>query len=118
MRQIPAAFKMLGHTVKVVLSDQLGDDTCGRCHPGKLLIEVEAPEDGTPVSLTAQVFLHEWVHMAMHKMGRYELYEDEEFVDQLAELMYQFLATKRGKAVLSGDAAPAEGTPAALVPRF
>lgn len=98
MRQVPAQFKLMGHTVKVELRKEM-DDALGLCYPDKLLIAVQEPRQETiPQSVALQTFLHEWVHMAFWNIGEHELYDNERVVDLMAQCLYQLLITKRGKA--------------------
>lgn len=111
MKQIPATFKILGHTVNVVLRPDLADthEALGLCHPDRLLIELQASGPDTKPSVAMQTFLHEWVHMMFHMIGEPELYDNERVVDLAAQCLYQLLVTKRGRAVLGkalGDSQP------------
>lgn len=99
MKNPPASFKLLGHTIKVVLVEDLADreGALGQCHPDRLLIELQAPGKISQ-SLLVQTFLHEWVHMAFYMMGETKLYGNEKVVDLTSQCLYQMLVSRRGKA--------------------
>ena len=42
-----------------------------------------------------QTFYHEALHCIMHALGRYDLREDEEFIEQTSQLLYQLIKTSK-----------------------
>lgn len=97
MKVIPAQFELLGHTVEVIMRDDL-DDECGcdgRWTAGKNLIEIQT---GHTDSYTKATFWHEVVHAISEHMGMEELNKDEEKVDKIAQGICQVLKSKKGNA--------------------
>lgn len=97
MRQIPASFDILGHTIEVRFrADLLDDCEChGRFVASKNLIELQS---GESFSYTLATFWHEVMHAIATHMGMKELNDDEEKIDKLGQGVAQVLKTKRGKA--------------------
>lgn len=97
MRQVPAQFDILGHTIDVVYRDDLLEDCeChGRFLASKNRIELQS---GESFSFTLATFWHEVMHAIASHMGMKELNDDEEKIDKLGQGVAQVLKTKRGKA--------------------
>lgn len=97
MRQIPASFDILGHTIEVVFRDDLGADCeCdGRFLASKNRIELQS---GMAFSYTLAVFWHEAMHAIATHMGMKDINDNEEQIDKLGQGVAQILKTKKGKA--------------------
>jgi predicted SprT family Zn-dependent metalloprotease len=74
-------------------------DAHGRWIKHKHLIELQAPnkQNGMTNSFLVQVFWHEVVHAILDNIGKEDLSNDEQFVDQVGQLVHQVLKTKRNK---------------------
>lgn len=99
MRKIPKQFDLLGHTVRVVIRDDLWD-TCeahGRWIPHKHLIELQKPteQNGMTQSFLLQTFWHEAAHAILDNIGQGDLSNDERLVDLIGQCVHQVLKTKR-----------------------
>jgi hypothetical protein len=97
MRQIPASFDILGHTVEVKFRDDLLDDCeCyGRFVASKNLIELQSDQ---AFSFTLATFWHEVMHAIATHMGMKDINDNEEQIDKLGQGVAQVLKTKKGKA--------------------
>ena len=96
MRVIPKYFEIVGHTIEVVMRDDLLDDCeChGRFIASKNRIELQT---GQSRSFTLATFWHEVMHAIATHMGMKSLNEDEESIDKLGQGVLQVLKTKRSK---------------------
>ena len=97
MRQIPKQFDILGHTIEVVMRDDLQDDAeCdGRFVACKNRIELQT---GHAFSYTLATFWHECMHAIASHMGMKDINDNEEQIDKLGQGVAQILKTKKGKA--------------------
>ena len=97
MRQIPAQFDIVGHTVEVVFRDDLHDDCeCdGRFIASKNRIELQS---GLAFSYTLATFWHECMHAIATHMGMKDVNDNEEQIDKLGQGVAQILKTKKGNA--------------------
>lgn len=97
MRKIPERFEILGHTIEVVMRDDLADDCeCdGRFIAHKNRIELQT---GYSFSYTLATFWHECAHAIATHMGMKDLNNDEEMIDKIGQGIAQILRTKRGEA--------------------
>ena len=100
MRVIPKYFDLLGHTIEVVIRDDLVDEAnCyGRWWKHRHLIELQSTRrhDVTP-SFQMQTFWHEVTHAILDNIGSEDLSEDEKLVDLMGQCIHQVLRTKRSK---------------------
>ena len=100
MRVIPKHFDLLGHTIAVVIRDDLQEDAgCyGRWWQTKQMIELQSTKHGnvTP-SFQMQTFWHEVTHAILDNIGSEDLSSDEKFVDLFGQCIHQILKTKRSK---------------------
>ena len=96
MRVIPKYFDVLGHTIEVVMRDDLMevDDCDGRFVAARNQIELQS--DMVP-SVEMATFWHECMHVIATHMGMKDLNEDEEKIDKLGQGVAQILKTKRSK---------------------
>jgi hypothetical protein len=99
--KIPKRFKLLGHTINVVIADDLtfNDDLVGRANYRKNLIEIQDRNNSTgiPESIYKEVFVHELMHFLLFysRSGNDDppLSKREGLVNRLGELLYQALET-------------------------
>jgi hypothetical protein len=95
--KIPTSFKLGAHTWKVKIVDEIGnqsDSFHGICYTTEHLIKISRKVNGKKVSDASmyQTFLHEFVHAALHILGRED---DEELAAGLEQMYYQLYKTAR-----------------------
>ena len=99
MRVVPGKFQLMGHTIRVVMRDDLWDqcEAHGRWVKHKHLIELQTPteQNGMTQSFLVQTFWHEVCHAILDNIGKDDLSNDESFVDILGQCIHQVLSTKR-----------------------
>lgn len=86
---IPKRFECMGFTINVKM-DEMSD--CGKWHPDKQLIRIAK---GNPDQVTEQTFWHEFMHCALSNLSYDELDSNEQFVDQMAQCLYQLEKTRK-----------------------
>lgn len=91
---IKKEFNLGGVKWKVVYQDNIEDDSdcLGLCDYAKSKIYLANAIKGKPVprDLQEQVFYHELTHAILSTLGKEELSENEEFVQQFSLLLHQF----------------------------
>lgn len=100
---IPKTFRLFGldFTVKFVegLRDRQGTPVVGKADHMNNLVQIAA--SGGEFELHRQqqevAFLHELLHHILLCLGEDELSDREPFVDNVAQLLHQFLTTQKGK---------------------
>jgi predicted SprT family Zn-dependent metalloprotease len=100
--KVPEIFDIGPFRVPVTFKDNMWDKEkkVGTADIGKQRIVLQPPMPGClNRKCVEQAFLHELVHMLLFYAGQRELYVDEVLVDCLANLLYQFLETKKGDAL-------------------
>jgi predicted SprT family Zn-dependent metalloprotease len=100
--KIPETFDIGPFTVPVKFKKNMWekDKKVGVADIGHQRIELQPPMPGAlNRKCCEQAFLHELVHMLLFYAGQRELYVDEVLVDTLANLLYQFLETRKGDAL-------------------
>lgn len=103
--KIPKRFKLLGHTIEVVENPELLLDRnwSGASDYDKCRIEMVPPSPHYPISDSRflATFCHELMHFLLyyggaginHFLDGKYVHRQEEFVDLLGNLLYQFLST-------------------------
>jgi len=76
----------MGSTINIDLITDIDERSVGRYIPQKLLILVDSKQ---PKQLQEQTFWHEFMHCALDHLGYSELDSNEQFVDQMAQCLYQ-----------------------------
>lgn len=99
MNKIPKTFQLMGHTIKVVVRDDLQEvaECWGRWSAHKHLIELQKPDkhNGMTKSFLVQTFWHEVAHAILDNVGQPELSSDEKLVDQIGQCVHQVLKTSK-----------------------
>lgn len=96
MKRVPKRFKLLGHTISVVVQQESewlknnAEDEVGDWSPPDLLISL-VEQDQT---LLMHAFCHELTHALLDMMNN-DLSKDEAFVDTFAGLLAQALTTSK-----------------------
>ena len=82
---IPTKFECMGSTVTVALEAcETGAD--GHYHGGKARVSI-SPECNEQAR--EQTFWHEFMHCALTHLGYSKLNDNEQFIDQMAQCLYQ-----------------------------
>lgn len=107
--KIPTSFKLGAHTWKVKLVKSIGEPgeyVHGICYTTEHIIQIAKTVNGKKVSDDSmfQTFLHEFVHAALHILGKED---DEELAAGLEQMYYQLYKT--AKYPKTSD--PARGKP-------
>ena len=89
---IPTTFECMGSTVTVSVTADIEEKSVGRYIPQKLLILVDNKQ---PKQLQEQTFWHEFMHCTLDHLGYKDLDENEQFVDQMAQCLYQLQKTRK-----------------------
>ena len=92
---IPSQFTLGGIPFQVQRKKITLDDNrmAGAADYRNQIVYVDA-ENGTIESIE-QTFYHEALHCIMHILGKYELRDDEEFIEQTSQLIYQLIKTSK-----------------------
>ena len=92
--RLPKSFECMGFTVKVETKVLEDPDVDGHFYgrDSKIVIsEMASPQT------QAQTFWHEYMHCVLTYLGYKELNENEQFVDQMAQCLYQLEKTRKSK---------------------
>lgn len=93
--RIPKTFSLGGFTYTVERVDSL-DDEYAHIDPEIQTVRLlKARRSGPNAAFMGQAFCHELAHGCLLHMGRADLYEDEELVDGIGQMLYQYETTKR-----------------------
>lgn len=97
MRVVPKQFDLFGQRITVeVRSDFEKEHGCyGKWHPAQNKIILQAADDNHAADVVLQTFWHEAVHAALDVLGYGDWSENETVVEQLGQVIYQILKTKR-----------------------
>lgn len=90
---LPGSFTILGTNYKVKLVKKIDNEgSLGICDPDKRLIKIR--KDLLVEDMEA-TFLHELTHAILFTLGYNELSEDERFVEQISQAIYQVIKTSK-----------------------
>ena len=87
---IPKKFECMGFTVTVTL-EKVDSGLDGHFTGNKQKISI-SPENS--VQVQEQTFWHEYIHCALTNLGYEDLNDNEQFVDQMAQCLYQLQKTR------------------------
>lgn len=92
---VPTSFSLAGRTWNVTYHDMLDNDPdlYGDCDGAECIIRLRK---GQRPEVLQHTFYHEVTHAICYSLGWTELNEDEGKIDALANVLLQFLKTKRG----------------------
>ena len=92
---IPKSFQIMGHTIKVKITDDLPDD-CDGCWVTHIQ-EIHLLPVGTRMTASnqEQTFWHEVMHCIFEVLSYNEHYQNEQLVDQIGQCLYQINKTKK-----------------------
>lgn len=89
---IPKSFQIMGHTIKVTITDDLDSTDVGSYKSGIIKVRPQ------PDTLQGQTYCHEMVHCILQHLSYDDLDADERFVDRFAQCLFQILTTGKGNA--------------------
>ena len=92
MITIPKSFQIMGHTIKVIVTNKLDSDRVGEYDAKECTIRVR-PQ---PKSMQDQTYFHELVHCILTHLSYDDQNSDEQFVDTFSQCLYQVLKTGKG----------------------
>lgn len=94
---IPDTFRQFGYDIEVEYRDDLtgmqgqtGSCSTPQC---KIYLQRSSPNLKLSQDYINTTFLHEFLHNALNLIGYEEASDDERFVEQLSNLLYQMLKT-------------------------
>lgn len=96
--QIPKHFQLGGQTFTVKkVKGEINHESSGRCNMDQDIVEVSEKSRYGDISPDAQgrIFCHELMHLIFDFAGEREASENEQMVERLASLLFQFLQTQR-----------------------
>ena len=93
VKMIPKQFECMGSTVVVSIED-CGENADGHYHGRETRITIA--KDSTKQN-QEQTFWHEYMHCALTHLGYDKLNSNEQFVDQMAQCLYQLQKTRKNK---------------------
>ena len=98
MRAIPKHFDLFGQRITVIINDNLHSeqDCLGKWRPHSNEIHLQAPSDEFAQDVILQTFWHEATHAILDLLAYPEWSENERFVEQIGQAVFQVLKTKRG----------------------
>lgn len=93
---IPKSFQLSGRTWRVELHKLILDDAelCGDCCGTECIIRLKS--DLSPEAMQ-HTFYHELCHAMCYTLGWRALNKDEERIDALGNVLFQYLKTKKGQ---------------------
>jgi len=91
---IPKSFDCMGFEIKVVIDKIRDAELDGHYSGAKQKITISNESNA---QVQHQTFWHEWMHCALTTLGYSDLNKDEQFVDQMAQCLYQLEKTRRSK---------------------
>lgn len=100
--RIPKKFKLLGHTIDVIIeadltnkTDCLGETRYRYCQIA--LQSISSKERHRSRTQLENTFLHEMTHWILHTMHENDLSNNEKFVGQFSGILHQILTTMEGE---------------------
>ncbi len=94
MKRIPKSFKVLGHTIKVIIvnvSEWKHPECVGYFDPEHSRIVIKRCR---PASLMHHTFWHEVIHVILNAIN-HKLYADESFVDNMGGVLAQIVESSQ-----------------------
>ena len=92
---IPKSFQILGHTIKVKITDNVPENSVGEWKGNQNVIHIRPVGDDMPESLQEQTFWHEVVHCIFSTLNYDKHDKDEQLVDLIAGCLHQIDKTKK-----------------------
>ena len=92
---IPKSFQVLGHTIKVKITNDIDPGSVGIWKGNKQEISILPVSDTFPKSLQEQTFWHEVMHCIFSMLSYDEYDKDEALVDRISQCLYQIDKTRK-----------------------
>jgi len=95
---IPKSFQIMGHTVKVSITENLDEGDNGRYQPDLNEIRIRPVGPLFDASTQEQTFWHEATHCIFSVLSYDSHYKNERLVDRIGQCLYQIDKTRKGNA--------------------
>ncbi len=92
---IPKSFQLMGHTIKVKVTEDLSSDNVGEWKPGQQEIRILPVGKNFTKSNQEQTFWHEATHAMFDVLSYPDYYSDEALVDRIGQCLHQIDKTKK-----------------------
>jgi len=92
---IPKSFKLMGHIIKVKVTEDLSTDNVGEYKPGQQEIRILPVGKNFTKSHQEQTFWHEATHAIFDVLAYPDYYTDEALVDRIGQCLHQIDKTKK-----------------------
>jgi len=92
---IPKSFQLMGHTIKVKITEDISDNNVGEYKPQQQEIHVLPVSENFTTSNQEQTFWHETMHVVFDVLSYPKHYTDEALVDRIGQCLYQIEKTKK-----------------------
>jgi hypothetical protein len=97
--KIPKSFELFGNTIKVSFNKsktrELSALGAFSSNINELILTDICDQGKLPKDVIYQTFLHELTHAILFKLSKDDIAKDEIFVEQFAQLLYQYLKTAK-----------------------
>ena len=99
--RFPKEFELMGHKINVERDDDLytSSQAIGIASYLDNIIKIQGKNNcpAVSVSLQEQTFYHELVHFIFYLLGEEDLNQNEKLVDNIGQMLYQFMKTRKFK---------------------
>jgi len=92
---IPQSFQIMGHKIKVRITNDIFENNNGEWNPSTLEIRVKPIAKDFVKSLQEQIFWHEVTHCIFEMLSYEDHNKDEALVDRISQCLYQIDKTKK-----------------------
>lgn len=94
--KIPKSFMVFGLTIPTVWRGDMGTNVGEwTSHPPVIKLSTTLLDKHMPPARVHQTYCHEVVHSWLSSLGRKEMSENEELVEQLGNCLHQFITTRK-----------------------
>ena len=92
---IPKSFQIMGHTIKVKITEDLPENADGCWKTRAQEIHILPVGRNMTASNQEETFWHEVMHVIFEVLSYNEHYEDEALIDRIGQCLYQIDKTKK-----------------------
>jgi len=92
---IPKSFQLMGHTIKVKITEHLSEDNVGEWKPAQQEILILPDSKNFTKSNQEQTFWHETMHAIFDVLSYPDHYVDEQLVDRIGQCLHQIDKTRK-----------------------
>jgi len=96
--KIPKTFELAGQTIKTKVSASIeteGAVGLSKFHQNEIRVRTKLDGEDIVHDVQVQTFFHEMAHMLMYIMNEHELNNNEKFIDNLGQFLYQYEKSKK-----------------------